>query len=334
MGGTRLDQTLDEIIEAKEEERKAENAGRGAANQAPTKTTNPGKREKRQTEMAGQGGANQALGDAARGRRGQRKKNPGRGGANQVSDGGAVGFGAMPNSLRQKGREGPYGLTPPQGGARRAQRGGKAAGRVQGQGLDGATLVGWVKSYNPRTGWGFLECEEFRRDIFIHWNECCEWVEQLEVGDEVEFELGHTPEGKPRAMNGRVLKQADWQAEWPTTATPVSTPRGNRQDPRTGAIAVSTTARGSAGGGAAARQAGPRGAGARVRVLNFPWTLTRQKLREAFQALGEVLRVDLDESRVGQAVLTFRSPAIARSVVEEYHRGSINGREILVRYED
>mmetsp|Transcript_20389 Transcript_20389/g.56335 ORF Transcript_20389/g.56335 Transcript_20389/m.56335 type:complete len:163 (+) Transcript_20389:124-612(+) len=72
----------------------------------------------------------------------------------------------------------------------------------------------------------------------------------------------------------------------------------------------------------------------RVRVLNFPWTITWQRLREAFQALGEVLRVELDETRVGQAVVTFRSPAVARRAVEEYHRGTINGREILVRYED
>lgn len=283
----------------------------------------------------------------------------------KASAGQSVNHAALRESLSQKGREGPYSLYPPnQGGAtssrRRkartkraappeadvAQAAWQAQGRFPGQGLNGATLVGWVVSFSARSGWGFLECEEIRsRDVFIHLSDCDDSVGQLQVGDEVEFELAHTAEGNPRAMFGRVLEPADWQAQL-EEATPLGTPRGGRQNARSDILDEPASARGRGRGKAVSaadsgqRGAGARvppaagGAGARVRVLNVPWTLTGQQLSEAFEELGDVLRVDLDETRVGQAVVTFRSPAAARRAVEEYHRGKINGREILVRYED
>lgn len=77
----------------------------------------------------------------------------------------------------------------------------------------------------------------------------------------------------------------------------------------------------------------PSGNGCAVRVRNIPWTVSRQRLLEAFEAVGEVIDLELDENRVGEAIVAFRSTSAARRAVQEYHGGSINGREISVDYE-
>lgn len=89
---------------------------------------------------------------------------------------------------------------------------------------------------------------------------------------------------------------------------------------------------GSASTGSSRPAAAASGAVA-LRVCNIPWTVSEEKLREAFEVIGEVQDVELDEDHVGEAVVTFRSAAAARHAVEEYHGGTLNGREIVVRFE-
>lgn len=131
-----------------------------------------------------------------------------------------------------------------------------------------------------------------------------------------------------------------------------TTPRRVRRRRNSGAVAAAASQRpqsaapssqqsaeapqsgGSASTASSRPAAGASGSGAvALRVCNIPWTVSEEKLREAFEVIGEVQDVELDEDHVGEAVVTFRSAAAARHAVEEYHGGTLNGREIVVRFE-
>jgi len=281
-------------------------------------------------------------------------------------------------SRRLRYRSEPYG-----GSDHDAAGKGKGGGKGPGKGLDGRTLSGRVKSFNPRTCWGFIQCDQIRsRDVFVHRNDCTMAMGELRPNDEVEFELTHTEGGQPKAL---AVRYAGPRADAPpprfagvptppkaTSSTTVPTPprasSSTRPPPPTPPRANSSTAppfrvadvpkppkssavtpavpdprrqNGDIGppgvaspGVVLATRQGPEvdNALARVRVCNVPWTLTWQNLKEAFEVVGEVLGVELDEDRVGQAVITFRNSAVAKRAVEEYHGGTMNGREITVHH--
>lgn len=186
------------------------------------------------------------------------------------------------------------------------------------QGLNGATLVGRVKSFSTATSWGFVRSERISsRDIFLHANDCDTDMGLPRLGDEVEFELEHTEDGDPRAANVRLA--------WPASRQAPAPKRGGGQ------LALGDAPRTGRSRSAAARGGQSQPSSARVRVGNFTWTLTRFELREAFEACGEVLRIEMDEARVGQAVVEFHTAAAARRAVSEYDQGLLNGRQIFVR---
>jgi CspA family cold shock protein len=60
-------------------------------------------------------------------------------------------------------------------------------------------LKGTVKKWLTYRGFGFIEPEEGKDDIFVHCSEI-EGVFDLREGEEVEFEVEVTPKG-PRAIN-------------------------------------------------------------------------------------------------------------------------------------
>jgi cold shock CspA family protein len=52
--------------------------------------------------------------------------------------------------------------------------------------------VGVIKHISPRKGFGFIACEGLRDDVFFHftvWQGTTFRADQLQVGDEVEFDL-------------------------------------------------------------------------------------------------------------------------------------------------
>merc|ERR1719401_780932 len=82
---------------------------------------------------------------------------------------------------------------------------GKGAGGGGGGGVipttpSGETFVGLIKSFNEKTGYGFIACDEvtakYGGDCFC----AKKYIGNNKVGDMVEFDVGLTPDGKPQAI--------------------------------------------------------------------------------------------------------------------------------------
>jgi CspA family cold shock protein len=61
-------------------------------------------------------------------------------------------------------------------------------------------MKGTVKFFHDGDGYGFIETEDMDDDVFFHMSELPEEVEELEEGDEVEFEQEEGDRG-PKAVN-------------------------------------------------------------------------------------------------------------------------------------
>jgi CspA family cold shock protein len=70
---------------------------------------------------------------------------------------------------------------------------------------------GYVKWFSNKKGFGFitLDSEDDQEDIFVHFSNInMEGFKKLEAGDEVEFEINDSREGKgPEALNVRVISK-------------------------------------------------------------------------------------------------------------------------------
>jgi len=79
-------------------------------------------------------------------------------------------------------------------------KGKKSGGGVLPTTPSGETFVGIIKSFNEKTGYGFISCEEvtakYGGDCFC----AKKFLGDHQVGDMVEFDVGLTPEKKPQAI--------------------------------------------------------------------------------------------------------------------------------------
>jgi len=60
-------------------------------------------------------------------------------------------------------------------------------------------MKGTVKFFHDGDGYGFIETEEVEDDVFFHMSELPEGVDEVEEGDEVEFEQEEGDRG-PKAV--------------------------------------------------------------------------------------------------------------------------------------
>eukprot|EP00451_Oxyrrhis_marina_P034304 CAMPEP_0204363996 /NCGR_PEP_ID=MMETSP0469-20131031/40790_1 /ASSEMBLY_ACC=CAM_ASM_000384 /TAXON_ID=2969 /ORGANISM="Oxyrrhis marina" /LENGTH=190 /DNA_ID=CAMNT_0051352819 /DNA_START=11 /DNA_END=583 /DNA_ORIENTATION=- len=78
-------------------------------------------------------------------------------------------------------------------------------------------FLGRIKSFEPRNGYGFIECLEFAEkncDVFVH----KDLMGQLQVGDPVQFNVIYNQKNQPQARNLALTRE---------TPPEVVRPRGN-----------------------------------------------------------------------------------------------------------
>ena len=68
----------------------------------------------------------------------------------------------------------------------------------------GAKKLGTVKWFNFKKGYGFIDIDDEQEDIFVHYNNIVGTDKSLNIGDEVEFEIGKGKKG-PQAENVRKI---------------------------------------------------------------------------------------------------------------------------------
>lgn len=72
-------------------------------------------------------------------------------------------------------------------------------------------VKGYVKWFSNKKGYGFItiDSEDEQDDIFVHFSNInMDGFKKLEAGDEVEFEINESKEGKgPEALNVRVISK-------------------------------------------------------------------------------------------------------------------------------
>jgi cold shock CspA family protein len=81
-------------------------------------------------------------------------------------------------------------------------------------------LTGSIRMYNPAKGWGFIVCEEFPGDIFLHSKHMVgnlprEYIghfQSSQDGHQVKFDLDTQHRKRPQALNVRVVEVAEQEA--------------------------------------------------------------------------------------------------------------------------
>ncbi|MFX1321362.1 MAG: cold shock domain-containing protein [Promethearchaeota archaeon] len=72
-------------------------------------------------------------------------------------------------------------------------------------------VKGYVKWFSNKKGYGFItmDSEDEQEDVFVHFSNInMDGFRKLEQGDEVEFEINESKEGKgPEALNVRVTSK-------------------------------------------------------------------------------------------------------------------------------
>lgn len=93
-------------------------------------------------------------------------------------------------------------------------------------------VKGYIRMYNPAKGWGFICCEEFDGDIFLHSKHMVshaprEYIGHFhsnQEGQQVSFDLDLQHKSRPQALNVRLLGEAEQASEWPSSALPKKKP--------------------------------------------------------------------------------------------------------------
>jgi CspA family cold shock protein len=65
-------------------------------------------------------------------------------------------------------------------------------------------IIGWVKWFDNRKGYGFISVENKEEDVFVHFSNInMEGFKKLDQGDQVEFELKENEDSDkgPEALN-------------------------------------------------------------------------------------------------------------------------------------
>lgn len=67
-------------------------------------------------------------------------------------------------------------------------------------------MIGVVCWFSNRRGYGFIQCDGDKRDVFVHYaNIDMDGYKYLKQGQKVEFEIQDIPKKGPNAINVRII---------------------------------------------------------------------------------------------------------------------------------
>mmetsp|Transcript_6831 Transcript_6831/g.9265 ORF Transcript_6831/g.9265 Transcript_6831/m.9265 type:complete len:207 (+) Transcript_6831:256-876(+) len=200
-----------------------------------------------------------------------------------------------------------------------------------------AKVPGKVNWFNVAKGFGFISRADGEGDVFVHQSDLhSEGFRSLREGEEVEFCIeANAEDGRAKAVN----------VTGPEGGFVQGAPR--RVGGRGGGRGGRGRSRGGAGGGRGGgrgrgEERGPDGevrveesSGLQVVVLNLPWSVTWQSLKDHFQEIGNVVRADVvfdDNGRSrGFGTISYETPDEVNAAIDRFNNTELEGRTINVR---
>jgi len=123
-------------------------------------------------------------------------------------------------------------------------------------------FLGRIKSFNPRHGFGFIDCPDarsrFSRDVFIHKAQ----MGDLDVGMEITFSVEPNRDGMPQArdilkLDGRTPGPTPFEKSWDEGKGPSES--GSKGKPENGPGHNGNSGKGFSKGGSSSRRRGGKG---------------------------------------------------------------------------
>lgn len=203
-------------------------------------------------------------------------------------------------------------------------------------------LQGTVNWFNVAKGFGFITLMDEEGDVFVHQSDLhAEGFRSLREGEEVEFNVETGEDGRAKAVN--VTGPAGGFVQGAPRRVGGYSGRGGGKGAGRGGFTGRGRGRG-AGRGRGRRDDDAEGAeapvegkssGLQVVVLNLPWSITWQSLKDHFQAAGKVVRADIvmDENNRsrGFGTVSYEQPEEAEAAIQQFSGTELDSRVITVR---